>query len=80
MSAPDHTLERQQRRHRGPLVGMAVVVGLVIAGFVWWLGHEVEGADPGTPATAIETAPPSAIPPETAPLPARPDAPPATAP
>lgn len=80
MSASDHSLDKQKRRHRGPLVGMAVVVVLVVIGFVWWLGHEVEGADPGTPASATEPAPPSAIPPATETVPARPDMPPATAP
>ncbi len=78
MSAPEPDLARQQRRHRGPLVGMALAVLLAILGFVWWLGHEVDGADPAAPATEAPL-PPSQITPQTETLVPRPEAP-ATAP
>ncbi|MFN4153178.1 MAG: hypothetical protein ACK4HF_00860 [Paracoccaceae bacterium] len=46
MSAPQTNIEKQKRRHRGPLVGMVVVVCAVIIGFVWWLGYEAAESDP----------------------------------
>lgn len=39
MSAPDTNLEKQKRRHKGPLGGMKLVLGLVallFAAFVIW--------------------------------------------
>ncbi|MFN3724491.1 MAG: hypothetical protein ACK4VZ_15785 [Paracoccaceae bacterium] len=64
MSAPNTNLEKEKRRHRGPLVGMIAAVVIVILGFVWWLGQEAAQTDiaPG-PQTipqgspAAETAP-----------------------
>jgi hypothetical protein len=47
MSAPDTTLEKQKRRHRVPLVGMAVVltfVGVLLAGYLLVIAD-----DGGTP-------------------------------
>lgn len=46
MSAPQTNIEKQQRRHRGPLVGMIAVVIAVGIGFVWWLGYEAAESDP----------------------------------
>ena len=61
MSAPQTNIEKQQRRHRGPLIGMAVVVALVAIGFVWWLGIESGNPDlaPGaqSPLVTPESAP-----------------------
>lgn len=37
MSAPKTNIEKQERRHRGPLAGMWIVVGLVLLGFLVWL-------------------------------------------
>ncbi|MFN3845595.1 MAG: hypothetical protein ACK4RZ_07210 [Paracoccaceae bacterium] len=45
MSAPQTNIEKQQRRHRGPLIGMAVLVVVVLLGLVWWLGQEAAGSD-----------------------------------
>ena len=42
MSAPDTRLATQKRRHRGPLLGMVVLVGLVLAFFLWFLGRSVD--------------------------------------
>jgi hypothetical protein len=44
MSNSEHSLDRQKRRHAGPLIGMALVVMVAIAGLVWWLGYEVAEA------------------------------------
>ena len=46
MSAPQTNITKQQRRHRGPLIGMIVVVIAVGIGFVWWLGYEAAESDP----------------------------------
>lgn len=46
MSAPQTNIEKQQRRHRGPLIGMVVVVIAVGIGFIWWLGYEATESDP----------------------------------
>lgn len=39
MSAPDTNIEKQQRRHAGPLTGMTVAVvfaGLLLVGLIGW--------------------------------------------
>mgnify|MGYP003543284246 FL=1 len=56
MSSPeDISVKRQAKRHRGPLVGMAVVVAAIAIYFVWWLAYEVDNAEtPDDPAT-VET-------------------------
>lgn len=48
MSAPQTNIEKQQRQHRGPLIGMVVAVIAVGIGFVWWLGHEAAESDPAS--------------------------------
>ena len=52
MTPPDTNLHRQKKRHRGPLIGIALVVlfGLVI--IFYWIGEEAFFA-PG-PDTAAE--------------------------
>lgn len=45
MSAPQTNVEKQQRNHKGPLIGMVVVVIAVISGFVWWIGAETSDAN-----------------------------------
>ena len=37
MAPHDTNTERQVRRHWFPLAGMAVVVALVMVGFLWWV-------------------------------------------
>tara|TARA_R110002049_G_scaffold10127_3_gene50446 strand:+ start:154811 stop:155062 length:252 start_codon:yes stop_codon:yes gene_type:complete len=44
MSSPDTNLDKQKRRHAGPLIGMAVVTVLAIAIIVYWVGEEVATA------------------------------------
>jgi len=46
MSAPQTNIEKQKRRHRGPLVGMIVVVIAVGLGYLWWVGYEVAESNP----------------------------------
>jgi hypothetical protein len=40
MSAPEVNIEKQKRRHRGPLIGMAVVVLFVVALILYWPSEE----------------------------------------
>jgi hypothetical protein len=51
MSSPEPELQKQKRRHRGPLIGMAVVlafVAILFFGWSFWSAQEAtppEGAD-----------------------------------
>ncbi len=45
MSAPDTGIETQKRRHRGPLIGMAVAVIVGVSFMTFWLFGEVATAD-----------------------------------
>ena len=48
MSAPDTNLEKQARRHKGPLWGMltgVAVVALLLLGYLIWVAEE--GDTPG---------------------------------
>ncbi|EKX59197.1 hypothetical protein [Cereibacter sphaeroides] len=55
MSASDNDIEKQKRRHRGPLIGIAVVVIFALGYMVWWFGHEVsEGNAPEGSAVQID--------------------------
>ncbi|QCO56947.1 hypothetical protein EOK75_14190 (plasmid) [Pseudorhodobacter turbinis] len=42
MSAPNANIERQKRNHRGPLVGIAVVLVVVGLALVIFLGDETD--------------------------------------
>ena len=44
MTPPDANLKKQERRHFGPLIGMAVVVIFGIGIIVYWMGEEVATA------------------------------------
>ncbi|WP_103333681.1 hypothetical protein [Pseudotabrizicola formosa] len=46
MSAPQTNIEKQKRRHRGPLIGMIVVVLAVGLYYLWWVGYEVSESNP----------------------------------
>ena len=56
MSAPDTGLAKQKRRHRGPLLGMAILVGVVLVFFLWFLGRSVDddGSTDGAPAATSD--------------------------
>ena len=53
MTPPDANLKKQERRHIGPLIGMAAVVIFGIGIIVYWMGEEVATA-PEEADTAIE--------------------------
>ncbi|MGP9790130.1 hypothetical protein [Roseinatronobacter sp. NSM] len=59
MSAPDTNPKKQARRHRGPLVGMAIGVILAVAFLGWLLVRtlvvEPDPADPPAQAPAGQT-------------------------
>jgi hypothetical protein len=64
MSAPQTNVEKQERRHRGPLIGMALALAAVaVLAFVFLAegGDEVTGVptDAGGALTEGEAAPPS---------------------
>lgn len=64
MSAPQTNIEKQKRRHRGPLIGMALATIFGVAMIFFWLMHEASnGANPGTaPPAPEETAPAEPMP------------------
>lgn len=69
MSAPNTNIEKQTRRHRGPLIGMTLVVIFAVGIIFFWLARDTanapgpEGADvqidgrTGQPTTPSETPP-----------------------
>lgn len=61
MSAPRTNIEKQMRHHRGPLIGMAVIVVLVLLGFIWWIYDEADDpVMPGdTPVEEMTESPPA---------------------
>ena len=52
MSASEDNTPKQRRRHRGPLIGLILVLGFALGLLVWWLGYEVSRgeAPEGAPA------------------------------
>ena len=66
MSAPNTNIERQRRRHRGPLLGITLAVVFVLALFALWLtgqiGSTTAPAAVPAPAAPVESAPPAAAP------------------
>jgi len=74
MSASEGDLEKQKRRHRGPLIGMALVVVFAVGLIGYWvIGEARDGRSP------IDPTLPGASPEVTAPVTAPVDAPPVTA-
>ncbi|MGR3486060.1 MAG: hypothetical protein ACU0BF_11995 [Paracoccaceae bacterium] len=69
MSAPETNIEKQEKRHKGPLIGMGAMVawsvGLLIlfVAFMAWSGDSPEGAE-----TVIDGRTGEATPAETSPL------------
>ncbi|MDO5705279.1 MAG: hypothetical protein Q4G49_09450 [Paracoccus sp. (in: a-proteobacteria)] len=58
MSAPHTDPERQVRRHRGPVVGMILIIILTAVAFVWWLRDETDNPEmPGTDPVGTVTTP-----------------------
>lgn len=61
MSAPHTDIEKQRRRHKGPLIGMALVVVFAVALIFFWWGELASKTEPRTPndVTTIQQADPS---------------------
>lgn len=65
MSAPRTDIEKQVRRHRGPLIGMAIAVIFGLALMVYWWGELASKTEPRTPndaATTIDAVPSTDLP------------------
>ena len=63
MAPHDTNTPREARRHRVPLIGMAILLVLVAIGFFWYIGYETEGEGDAMPGTAeIEDANPATAP------------------
>ena len=43
MSHSENDIEGQKQRHKGPLIGYAVVAILVLATVIWWATSEMRG-------------------------------------
>ncbi|GLS86047.1 hypothetical protein GCM10010873_10210 [Cypionkella aquatica] len=54
MSAPNTNIDKQARRHRGPLIGMALAVIFGVAVILYWLFEESAQSDPPAPQDQIE--------------------------
>ncbi len=58
MSAPRTNIETQKRRHKGPLIGMALVALFAVGLIVYWqVEMAAEGDSPGTEVETETTAP-----------------------
>jgi hypothetical protein len=74
MSAPQTNVERQKRRHRGPLIG--IILGLIVVAvmFFGFIGDtvtpETELLDANTPTVTPEAAAPAETAPAATPVPA----------
>lgn len=56
MSAPETNIEKQTRRHRGPLYGMAFVLAfaaVIFAAFLAWTSYQSDPATPNDPAAVV---------------------------
>ncbi|MDZ4310913.1 MAG: hypothetical protein U1A24_10220 [Cypionkella sp.] len=65
MSAPNTNIEKQARRHRGPLIGMALAAVFGVGLIVFWLFEESSQSDPPAPQDPqgqVQEAPTSAAP------------------
>lgn len=68
MSAPRTNVEKQERRHKGPLGGMVAVVvfaGILLVALGVWIAYD--GNDPGDEAETAPATSPALTDPETAP-------------
>ena len=56
MSASNTNLEKQTKRHRGPLFGIAaalIFAGVLFVGFAVWTSYQSDNASAESPATYI---------------------------
>ncbi|RDW12816.1 hypothetical protein [Paracoccus thiocyanatus] len=80
MSAPRTDLDKQRRRHIGPIIGIIAVVLIALAGFLWWFDDETSdpempGEVPGPVGEVPEPTAPAPAPPADAPVGGAPTAP-----
>lgn len=60
MSAPQTNLERQKQRHRGPLIGISIVLLFVLLFVFFWSGAKPPPADAvGAPVVTAPAAAPT---------------------
>jgi ABC-type transporter Mla subunit MlaD len=59
MAPHDTNTPKEARRHRVPLVGLAVLVLLVVIGFVWWFGYATDGETTGGPGGPVQQTEPA---------------------
>ncbi|WP_413875139.1 hypothetical protein [Albidovulum sp.] len=59
MSAPRTDPGRQLKRHRVPIIGMALVVLFALGVIIYWLFDEVSHSDPPSPQWPAEVSGPS---------------------
>ncbi|MEQ8877142.1 MAG: hypothetical protein RIC49_12100 [Phycisphaerales bacterium] len=55
MSSPKTDIQKQERRHKGPLIGMVGVVlfaSVLLVGLILWLGYQ--GNEPGNAAPEVD--------------------------
>lgn len=60
MSAPQTNIEKQKRRHRGPLIGMGLAVLFGVVLIVYWIGKELTGSEARRPVDAESSQPTTA--------------------
>lgn len=56
MSASETNIEKQKKRHRGPLTGMAMVIiwaVLLFSGFITWLAYQSDNPTAESPAAIV---------------------------
>ncbi len=61
MAPHDTNTPKEARRHAVPLIGMAVLLAIVLIGFLWWVAHALQGPDE-TEANPVEAPPATAQP------------------
>jgi hypothetical protein len=52
MAPHDTNTRREARRHRWPLIGMAICVLVAVLGLFWYFGYETQGGGDPMPGTA----------------------------
>ena len=53
MSAPKTNIEKQERRHAGPLIGIAACLAFVAIVLVAYFGFIVDDVEDGAPETVV---------------------------
>jgi hypothetical protein len=54
MAPHDTNNQKEVRRHAGPLIGFAVILGVVLLLLIWWVGSEFSGPDPSEPSSTVD--------------------------